>query len=61
MIISDSTRTTGLKWVDGYGKDKVTSADTKIDYLENKIVGASGIAKSTLNPAGNEQVQFAPT
>lgn len=42
----------------GEGKVLVSSQDTQRDYLFPKIAVTSGIAKTKLNPGGNEQVQL---
>ncbi len=39
-------------------KTKISSSDTTSDYLTNKVVGSTSIAKSILNPAGNEQIKL---
>lgn len=39
-------------------KAKVSNTDTTHDYLENKLADDGILAITTLNPAGNEQLQF---
>lgn len=37
---------------------KVSSSDTTTDYLNNKIVVGQFLTKTTINPAGNEQIRL---
>lgn len=42
-------------------KVKNTASDTTTGYLNDKIAAANGLAKATLSPGGNEQLQLSPT
>ena len=39
---------------------KITTADTAASVLNDKLVVATGLSKTTLNPGANEQMQLAP-
>jgi hypothetical protein len=41
------------------GRLYVSSADTTINYLENKLIAGTGVVLTKLNPGANEQIQIA--
>lgn len=47
--------------IDPDEKVKISGTDTTTAYLDSKVVVANGLTKTTLLPAGNEQLQLSPT
>jgi len=58
-IVDDVLQANASAMLDG--KVKASGDDTTPGYLEDKIAAGTGITKTTLSPAGNEQVSLAVT